>query len=139
MFRNKPYDASYSFSASAEEDDDPSDPDVFEGAGEMMTSFRIDDEDAVINFYKTRFLQMQQIPCKIVNKTWVKVVQPKKQARHPYNGGRKAVEAGDAGNGELTKPDWWPPEGTRHREPDHIQKPGLPLSCSYAAAPLTCS
>jgi len=113
-------DPSYGSLPSEDEDGDASDTDAFEGAGEMLQSIKIGDENALENFYTTRFIQMQQIPCKVINKAWVKIVQPKKQANNPYNGGKTRC-------GQLTKPDWWPPEGCRHREPDHINKGGKPL------------
>lgn len=117
-------DASYGCLPSGDEDGDASDTDAFEGAGEMWQSIKISDEAALEKFYTTRFIQMQQIPCKFINKAWVKIVQPRKQAHNPYNGGKVAASAGQPGCGQLTQPDWWPPEGCRHREPDHINKGG---------------
>lgn len=70
----------------------------------------IGDSEEVIAFLETRFRQLQQLVCKIVAKAWIKVIEPKKQTRFPYN---KGVEA---------KPLWWP-ESVRHREPDHLKKP----------------
>ncbi|MCJ1393021.1 hypothetical protein MMC18_005893 [Xylographa bjoerkii] len=122
--RITPFNPSSSCTTSGDEDDEASETDAFEGAGFTMLEISISDEEALKKFYTTRFIQMQQIPCKVINKAWIKVVQPKKQARHPYNGGKKAAAAGDPGNGDLTKPDWWPREGCRHKEPDHIQKQG---------------
>ena len=46
----------------------------------------------------------------MIAKEWVKVIEPKKQTRFPYN-------KGDAG-----KPTWWPAD-VRHKEPDHLMKP----------------
>ncbi|MCJ1405523.1 hypothetical protein MMC11_008751 [Xylographa trunciseda] len=120
--RIMPFDPSPSCTTSGDEDDDASETDAFEGAGFRLLEIHLSDEEALKKFYTTRFIQMQQIPCKVINKAWIKVVQPKKQARHPYNGGKKAAAAGDPGNGDLTKPDWWPRDGCRHKEPDHIQK-----------------
>ncbi|MCJ1378762.1 hypothetical protein MMC17_001861 [Xylographa soralifera] len=113
-----------SCTTSGDEDDEATETDAFEGAGFTLVAIRLSDSEALEKFYRTRFIQMQQIPCKVINKAWIKVVQPKKQARHPYNGGKKAAAAGEPGNGDLTKPDWWPQEGCRHKEPDHIQKKG---------------
>ncbi|MCJ1476859.1 hypothetical protein MMC13_005528 [Lambiella insularis] len=115
---------SSSCSTSDNEDDidDASESDAFEGTSQKMVQIRVTDEATLEKFYTTRFIQMQQIPCKIVNKAWIKVVEPKKQARHPYNGGSLASTIGRTGDGELTKPSWWPLDGCRHREPDHIQK-----------------
>jgi len=118
------HDPAYGCLASGDEDGETSDSDAFEGAGIKYQTIKISDGAALEKFYTTRFIQMQQIPCKVINKAWVKIVQPRKQAHNPYNGGKVASSAGQAGCGHLTKPDWWPREGCRHREPDHIQKNG---------------
>lgn len=70
----------------------------------------IGDHDEVTAFLETRFRQLQQLVCKIVAKAWIKVIEPKKQTRYPYN------------KGEDSKPTWWPDE-VRHKEPDHLMKP----------------
>lgn len=62
------------------------------------------------NWYSARFGSLQQMTCKLVLKAWIKVVEPKKQSKHPYN------------RGEEGKPVWWPDE-VRHKEPDHLMKP----------------
>jgi hypothetical protein len=131
-----------SSSNSLSEDDgwrDGAGPESFEDDDDFQcASVRVDDEEALIGYYRERFEKMQQLPCKAINKAWVRVIQPKKQARNPYNGGRKSKKGKDAGKeidgnneseekgteGELTKPDWWPITGCRHREPDHIYKHG---------------
>ena len=68
--------------------------------------------DEVTIFLETRFRQLQQLCCKIVAKAWIKVIEPKKQTRYPYN------------RGEESKPEWWP-DDVRHKEPDHLMKPGI--------------
>lgn len=65
----------------------------------------------LIDWYANRFDSLQQATCKLVVKSWIKVIEPKKQSKFPYN------------RGEDCRPDWWP-EHIRHREPDHLQKPG---------------
>lgn len=50
---------------------------------------------------------MQQNAAKIIAKCWIKIIEPKKQSRHPY---REA---------EGSRPAWWP-VGIRHKEPDHL-------------------
>jgi hypothetical protein len=65
----------------------------------------------LIDWYANRFDSLQQATCKLVVKAWIKVIEPKKQSKFPYN------------RGEDCRPDWWP-EHIRHREPDHLQKPG---------------
>ena len=67
--------------------------------------------DAIDNYYSSRFAALQQATCKLVVKAWIKVIEPKKQMKFPYN------------KGEDLKPAWWP-EGVRHREPDHLSKTG---------------
>lgn len=62
-------------------------------------------------YYAARFAALQQATCKLVVKAWIKVIEPKKQMKFPYN------------KGEDLKPSWWP-AGVRHREPDHLSKLG---------------
>lgn len=61
-------------------------------------------------FMEMRFGQLQQVMCKMIAKEWIKVIEPKKQTRFPYN------------KGEEGKPSWWPAD-VRHKEPDHLMKP----------------
>ncbi|KAJ1573073.1 hypothetical protein NDA12_004684 [Ustilago hordei] len=60
-------------------------------------------------FLELRFGQLQQGVCKTVAKAWIKIIEPKKQTRCPYN------------KGEAGKPHWWP-ACVRHKEPDHLIK-----------------
>ena len=83
-------------------------------SGVTFKALRISDKDAVTTFFETRFRQMQQLTCKVVAKAWIKVIEPKKQSNFPYN------------RGEEKKPAWWP-VGARHKEPDHLMKPGMPI------------
>ncbi|KAG8936434.1 hypothetical protein FRC02_002265 [Tulasnella sp. 418] len=57
--------------------------------------------------YLDIFSRIQQHTCKIICKSWIKVIEPKKQTRYPYQGE------------DQTKPDWWP-KNIRHKEPDHL-------------------
>jgi hypothetical protein len=75
-----------------------------------LTQVTLSDQAARTAFFELRFGQMQQGMCKTVAKAWIKIIEPKKQTRCPYN------------KGEEGKPDWWP-EGVRHKEPDHLMKP----------------
>lgn len=77
---------------------------------------------AIDDYYTSRFAALQQATCKLVVKAWIKVIEPKKQMKFPYN------------KGEDLKPVWWP-EGVRHREPDHLSKTGR-LSLTFARSPL---
>lgn len=71
---------------------------------------RLDSLAARTAFLELRFSQLQQGMCKTVAKAWIKIIEPKKQTRCPYN------------KGEEGKPAWWP-DGVRHKEPDHLMKP----------------
>lgn len=71
-------------------------------------------------FYGQRFRSLQQTACKLIAKTWVKTIEPRKQTTHPYTGSDEKA------------PEWWPkPFGpnkddrVRHKEPDHLYKKGL--------------
>ncbi len=79
-----------------------------------------------------------QLACKDIAKAWIKMGHPRKQTTNPYNGGNTKEESLRlyGFEGALTTPIYWPPwegwrdcEGCRHREPDHIKKPGLAASC----------
>jgi len=73
----------------------------------------IGDEEEVEKFYCQRFRDMQQSSCKVIGKAFVKLVEPKKQTHYPYT------------KGEAQAPSWWPlDKKVRHREPDHLLKPG---------------
>ncbi|CAO1628438.1 unnamed protein product [Parajaminaea phylloscopi] len=78
--------------------------------GTKLMQVTLPDAAARTAFFELRFGQMQQGMCKTVAKAWIKIIEPKKQTRCPYN------------KGEEGKPDWWP-EGVRHKEPDHLMKP----------------
>ena len=88
--------------------------------------------------------KIQQKGLKRVLKAWLSKCHPQKQARFPYNGGKDQElkrKNGDSdydnlNPGLLTAPDYWPsqtdwlaehghePTGVRHKEPDHLLKPG---------------
>lgn len=80
---------------------------------QMLT---IGDSVEVDKFYRLRFKDCQQSACKIMGKSFVKLVEPKKQTHHPYTKGAEQA------------PPWWPPttgeNHVRHKEPDHLLKPG---------------
>ncbi|VEU22448.1 DEKNAAC103602 [Brettanomyces naardenensis] len=66
-------------------------------------------EHEVNNYLFNCFEELQQIPCKLLAKQWIKLIEPRKQSTHPYN------------KGESTRPSWWP-DDARHKEPDHLKK-----------------
>lgn len=76
----------------------------------------IGDSAEVEKFYFCRFKDMQQSSCKVMGKAFVKLVEPKKQTHHPYT------------KGDIKAPPWWPnttgENSVRHKEPDHLLKPG---------------
>ncbi|KIR28749.1 hypothetical protein I307_03085 [Cryptococcus deuterogattii 99/473] len=66
-------------------------------------------QEEVAPYFAKRFAAVQQDTCKLVAKAWIKVIEPKKQSKFPYN------------KGENAKPKWWP-DGVPHRAPDHLSK-----------------
>ena len=98
--------------------DPESEPDDAPEPVQMYVQLTIGNDAAVKELYESRFQQLQQLGCKIVAKAWIKRIHPRKQTKHPYRGGLPKA------------PPWWP-EGIKHREPDHLLKPGerpFPLS-----------
>ncbi|RPA87353.1 hypothetical protein BJ508DRAFT_410862 [Ascobolus immersus RN42] len=84
----------------------------------------ISNTDDVTAYYETRLGQLQQTQCKEISKAWIRVVEPKKMARHPYK------------SAEKSKPSWWPAD-IRHKEPDHLRKPErIPLLVAILRCPL---
>ncbi len=67
------------------------------------------DKVDVKNYLYNCFEEFQQIPCKLLAKAWIKVIEPKKQSKYPYK------------LGNSSKPYWWP-GNCIHREPDHLKK-----------------
>lgn len=61
--------------------------------------------------YDKLFSALTQSVCKIVAKEWIKFIEPRKQATHPYK------------FGDASRPPWWPAK-VRHTEPDHMDKDG---------------
>ncbi|EEA24396.1 hypothetical protein TMatcc_007488 [Talaromyces marneffei ATCC 18224] len=89
---------------------------------EDQVPLEIGDTKKVTEFYTMAFKRLQQINCRLLAKNLIKIIEPRKQVRHPYNGGRKPGGApGEKGDPEDTKPDWWPRD-VIHKEPDHIKK-----------------
>lgn len=89
---------------------------------EDQVPLQIGDTKKVTAFYTMAFKRLQQINCRLLAKNMIKIIEPRKQVKHPYNGGRKPGGApGEKGDPEDTKPDWWPRD-VIHKEPDHIKK-----------------
>lgn len=83
----------------------------------------IGDTKKVTAYYENAFRRLQQLNCRLLAKNFIKLIEPRKQVKHPYNGGRPRAGAppGEKGDPEMTKPDWWPRD-VIHREPDHLRK-----------------
>ncbi|KAL2839940.1 hypothetical protein BJY01DRAFT_24278 [Aspergillus pseudoustus] len=79
-----------------------------------MVAVQIGDTEKVLEYYETALRHFQQINCRLIAKHFIKHIEPRKQVKHPYNGG-------ESQNPEVTKPDWWP-AGVMHKEPDHLKK-----------------
>jgi hypothetical protein len=81
------------------------------------------DEEKIKAYYETALKQFQQLNCRQMAKAFIKFIEPRKQVKHPYNGGRPPPGAppGEKGDPEKTKPEWWP-DGVVHKEPDHLKK-----------------
>jgi hypothetical protein len=86
----------------------------------------IGDSKKLLVFYETAFQALQQLNCRQIAKVFIRVIEPRKQVKHPYNGGKPPPGSapGEKGDPEKTKPDWWP-KGVTHKEPDHLKKPGI--------------
>lgn len=65
----------------------------------------------ISEWYSEKFATLPQKVSKTVCKIWVKVIEPDKQANYPYIAG------------DSNAPQWWPKD-VRHKEPDHLIKPG---------------
>ncbi|KAF3482677.1 uncharacterized protein GIQ15_02001 [Arthroderma uncinatum] len=85
-----------------------------------MVPLETGNEEKVEAYYESAFKAFQQINCRQIAKAYIKIIEPRKQVKYPYNGGRGGP--GEKGDPEKTKPDWWP-AGVPHREPDHLLKP----------------
>ena len=90
-----------------------------------MVGIKIGDTEKILAYYEAALKHFQQINCRQIAKAFIKFIEPRKQVKHPYNGGKPPVGAppGRKGDPEKTKPDWWP-AGVQHKEPDHLKKEG---------------
>jgi hypothetical protein len=70
----------------------------------------------VDGYYSQCFVNVQQGPCKIIGKAWVKLLEPKKQSKYPYR------------REDPCAPPWWPLGTVRHKEPDHLYKRGTVIT-----------
>ncbi|KAJ5322757.1 hypothetical protein N7452_011046 [Penicillium brevicompactum] len=100
-----------------------SDSEDFINGSDEMVPLRIGDSAKVQHYYESALKHFQQLNCRMVAKAFIKFIEPRKQVRHPYNGGKPppGSPAGTVADPERTKPEWWPP-GVMHKEPDHLRK-----------------
>lgn len=91
--------------------------------GDALVKLTIGDTQKVAEYYENAFRRLQQLNCRLLAKNFIKLIEPRKQVKHPYNGGKPPAGSppGTKGDPEKTKPDWWPRDVV-HREPDHIKK-----------------
>ncbi|GFF28542.1 hypothetical protein IFM61606_10179 [Aspergillus udagawae] len=88
-----------------------------------MVGLEISDTPKVLEYYERSLKHFRQFNCRQILKTFIKFIEPRKQAKHPYNGGKPPARAPPSkrGDPEKTKPKWWPADVV-HKEPDHLRK-----------------
>lgn len=84
---------------------------------------RVGDHDLLRRYYEKAFEDFQQLNCRAIAKSYIKLVEPRKQVHFPYNGRKVIAGVSTRVDPEQTKPGWWP-AGVLHREPDHLLKRG---------------
>lgn len=84
------------------------------------------------------FEALNQKAVKKLCQMWIKILEPTKQSKYPYNGGKDEAarthdEYDPENHGRNTAPPWWPNQegyrsargdACRHKEPDHLTKHG---------------
>jgi hypothetical protein len=88
-----------------------------------QTILRVSNRDLLRQYYEKAFENFQQLNCRAIAKSYIKLLEPRKQVNYPYNGRKVVSGIIQQIDTELTKPGWWP-AGTTHREPDHLLKSG---------------
>jgi Protein of unknown function (DUF2841) len=98
-----------------------------------LIPIEIQDFEKLKEYLFDAFTSFQQINCRTLCKSWIRMIEPKKQVNHPYNGnlkvkGLQKFPPNDSStqkdsDPEETKPKWWPSkDDCPHKEPDHIKK-----------------
>ncbi|OAX83616.1 hypothetical protein ACJ72_02016 [Emergomyces africanus] len=105
----------YTMNAASDEEDD----DEFDDQPVNKFGLPVGDEEKMMAYYSESFRAFQQINCRQIAKAYIKLIEPRKQAKHPYNGGKAGP--GETKDPEKTKPEWWPAD-VIHKEPDHLKK-----------------
>ncbi|KAJ6088424.1 hypothetical protein N7486_009685, partial [Penicillium sp. IBT 16267x] len=85
------------------------------------TILRVGNKDLLRRYYEKAFEDFQQLNCRVIAKSYIKLVEPRKQVHFPYNGRKIISGVSQRVDPELTQPGWWP-VGVLHREPDHLLK-----------------
>ncbi|KAJ5594094.1 uncharacterized protein N7459_000302 [Penicillium hispanicum] len=85
------------------------------------TVLRIGNRDLLRRYYEKAFEDFQQLNCRAIAKSYIKLVEPRKQVHYPYNGRKVIAGVSQRVDPERTKPGWWPAD-VLHREPDHLLK-----------------
>ncbi|KAI9374761.1 hypothetical protein BJX61DRAFT_257732 [Aspergillus egyptiacus] len=86
------------------------------------SALRVGQTKLLRTYYEKAFDSFQQLNCRVIAKAFIKLVEPRKQVNHPYNGKRTIAGSIQTLDPEKTKPKWWP-AGVTHKEPDHLGKP----------------
>ncbi|KAJ5474076.1 hypothetical protein N7475_003642 [Penicillium sp. IBT 31633x] len=86
------------------------------------TVLRVGNRALLRRYYEKAFEDFQQLNCRAIAKSYIKLVEPRKQVHYPYNGRRVIAGVSQRVDPEFTKPGWWP-AGVLHKEPDHLLKP----------------
>jgi hypothetical protein len=87
------------------------------------TILRVGNTGLLRRYYEKAFEDFQQLNCRAIAKSYIKLIEPRKQVHYPYNGRKVISGISQRVDPELTKPGWWP-AGALHREPDHLLKRG---------------
>ncbi|KAJ5781051.1 hypothetical protein N7457_006211 [Penicillium paradoxum] len=87
-----------------------------------QTFLRVGNRALLRRYYEKAFEDFQQLNCRAIAKSYIKLVEPRKQVHYPYNGRRVIAGVSQRVDPEYTKPAWWP-AGVLHKEPDHLLKP----------------
>ncbi|KAJ5917816.1 hypothetical protein N7454_010191 [Penicillium verhagenii] len=82
---------------------------------------RVGNSALLRRYYEKAFEDFQQLNCRAIAKSYIKLVEPRKQVHYPYNGKRVIAGESQSHDPESTKPGWWP-KGVLHKEPDHLLK-----------------
>ncbi|KAJ9481474.1 hypothetical protein VN97_g12001 [Penicillium thymicola] len=81
--------------------------DLPSGSAEIVP-LRIGDTQRVMAYSEGALKHFQQLNCLMVAKKFIKFIEPRKQVRHPCDGGKPlASTPGTTGDPENTKPEWW--------------------------------